>query len=149
VAVGNYNWDRPNRQYEPEFYESWSVTLAASMNVFDWGGRWNRVREARATFTQAERGLAMMEDAVRLEVEAGWQEHEAALEAVDIAARGVMQARESYRVTEESFKSGMASNSDVLDASTALRSAEMDMVAALGRLRLAEAGLDLVAGAGE
>jgi outer membrane protein TolC len=149
VAIGNYNWDRPNREYEPEFYESWSVTLAASMNVFDWGGRWNRVREARATFTQAERGLAMMEDAVRLEVEAGWQEHEAALEAVDIAARGVVQARESYRVTEESFKNGVASNSDVLDASTALRTAEMDMVAALGRLRLAEAGLDLVAGAGE
>jgi outer membrane protein TolC len=150
VAVGNYNWDRPNREYEPEFYESWSVTLAASMNVFDWGGRWNRVREAKATFKQAERGLAMMEDAVRLEVEAGWSEHGAALEGVDIAARGVVQARESYRVTEESFKSGMASNSDVLDANTALRAAELDMVAALARLRLAEAGLDLATGvAGE
>jgi outer membrane protein TolC len=146
VAVGNYKWDRPNREYEPEFYESWSVTLAATMNVFDWGGRWNRVREAKATFMQAERGLAMMEDAVRLEVEAGWSEHDSALEAVDIAASGVMQARESYRVTEESFKSGVASNSDVLDANTALRAAEMDMVAALARLRLAEAGLDLAIG---
>lgn len=146
VAVGNYNWDRPNREYEPEFYEHWSVTLAAQMNVFDWGGRWNRVREAKATFTQARRGLAMMEDAVRLEVEAGWQEHEAAIEAVDIAASGVVQARESYRVTEESFRNGMASNSDVLDANTALRAAEMDMVAALARLRLAEAGLDLATG---
>jgi len=146
VAVGSYNWDRPNREYEPEFYDNWSLTLSASMNVFDWGGRWNRVREAKANRLQAERGLAMMEDAVRLEVEAGWSEHDAALEAVDIAARGVMQARESYRVTEESFKSGMASNSDVLDANTALRSAELDMVAALARLRMAEAGLDLATG---
>ena len=146
VAMGSYKWDRPNREYEPEFYESWSVTIAAQMNVFDWGGRWNRVREARANRLQAERGLAMMEDAVRLEVEAGWQEHDAAVEAVAIADRGVLQARESYRVTEESFKSGTASNSDVLDASTALRSAEMDRVAALARLRLAEAGLDLATG---
>ncbi len=146
AVVGNYNWDRPNQQYEPEFYDSWSVTVAASMNIFDWGGRWNRVREAKATRLQAERGLKMMEDAVRLEVEAAWQGHDAASKAVDIARSGVEQARESYRVTEESFKSGVASNSDVLDASTALRAAEMDHVAALARLRLAEAGLDLAAG---
>lgn len=146
VAMGNYNWDRPNRSYEPEFYENWSITIAAQMNVFDWGGRWNRVREAKATRVQAERGLKMMEDAVRLDVEAAWQEHDAARTAVDIAERGVAQARESYRVTEESFKSGVASNSDVLDANTALRAAEMDRVAALARLRLAEAGLDLASG---
>ena len=146
VAMGSYGWDRPNRAYEPDFYDHWSVTIAAQMNVFDWGGRWNRVGEARATRLQIERGLRMMEDAVRLEVEVGWQEHDAALEAVDIASRGVDQARESYRVTEESFNSGIASNSDVLDASTALRTAEMSRVAVLARLRLAEAGLDLAAG---
>ncbi len=146
VAMGSYNWDRPDREYEPEFYDHWSVTVAAQMNVFDWGGRWNRVREAKAQRLQAERGLRMMEDAVRLEVEAGWQEHDAASKAVGIAARGVEQARESYRVTEESFRSGVASNSDVLDVSTALRTAEMSKVAALARLRLAEAGLDLAAG---
>ncbi len=70
VAVGSYNWDRPNREYQPEFYDHWSVTLAAQMNVFDWGGRWNRVREAKAARIQAERGLTLMESAVRLEVEA-------------------------------------------------------------------------------
>ena len=74
---------------DPEFYDHWSVTIAAQMNVFDWGGRWNRVREAKATRLQAERGLKMMEDAVRLEVEAGWQEHRTALAAVEIAGRGV------------------------------------------------------------
>jgi len=146
VARGSYNWDQPNREYEPQFYDHWSVTVAAQMNIFDWGGRWNRVREAKATRLQAERGLRMMEDAVRLEVEAGWQGYDAALEAVGIAGRGVVQARESYRVTDESFKSGVASNSDVLDASTALRSAEMDRVAALARLRLAGARLDLATG---
>jgi len=146
VAMGSYNWDRPNRENDPEFYDHWSVTIAAQMNVFDWGGRWNRVREARASRLQAERGLKMMEDAVRLEVERSWQEYDTAIRAVSIAERGVTQARESYRVTEESFRSGVASNSDVLDASTALSTAEMNSVAALARLRLAEAGLDLAAG---
>ena len=146
VATGTYSWDRPNREYEPEFYDHWSVTIAARMNVFDWGGRWNRVGEAKALRLQAERGLDLMESAIRLEVEQSWLEHDEALEAVDIAGRGVAQARESFRVTQESFRSGIASNSEVLDASTALRTAEMNRIRALARLRLAEAGLDLVAG---
>ena len=146
VAMGSYNWDRPDRAYQPEFYDHWSVTIAAQMNVFDWGGRWNRVREANSTRLQAERGLELMESAVCLEVEQSWQSYDEALEAIDIAERGIEQARESFRVTRESFQSGIASNSDVLDASTALRTAEMNGVAALARLRLAEAGLDLAAG---
>lgn len=146
VAMGNYNWDRPDREYQPDFYDHWSVTIAAQMNVFDWGGRWNRVREAKSTRLQVERGLELMESAVCLEVEQSWQSYDEALEAIDIAERGIEQARESFRVTRESFQSGVASNSDVLDASTALRTAEMNGVAALARLRLAEAGLDLAAG---
>lgn len=146
VAMGSYNWDRPDREYRPEFYDHWSVTIAAQMNVFDWGGRWNRVREATATRLQTERGLELMESAVCLEVEQSWQRYDEAFEAIDIAERGIEQARESFRVTQESFQSGVASNSDVLDASTALRTAEMNGVAALARLRLAEAGLDLAVG---
>ena len=146
VAMGSYNWDRPDREYQPDFYDHWSVTIAAQMNVFDWGGRWNRVREAKSSRVQVERGLELMESAVCLEVEQSWQSYDEALEAIDIAERGIEQARESFRVTRESFQSGVASNSDVLDASTALRTAEMNGVAALARLRLAEAGLDLAAG---
>jgi len=146
VAMGSFNWDRPDREYQPDFYDHWSVTIAAQMNVFDWGGRWNRVREANSMRLQAERGLELMESAVCLEVEQSWQSYDEALEAIDIAERGIEHARESFRVTRESFQSGVASNSDVLDASTALRTAEMNGVAALARLRLAEAGLDLAAG---
>jgi outer membrane protein TolC len=146
VLIGNYNWDRPNRDYEPEFYEHWSVTLAAEMNVFDWGLTGSRVREARAGLTQAERAGEMMERAVKLEVRQGYLELEEALEAVDIAERGVEQARESMRVTRENFRNGTVTNRDVLDAQTELTTAEMNHVAALARLRTAEAGLALATG---
>ncbi|MFH1689853.1 MAG: TolC family protein [Candidatus Eisenbacteria bacterium] len=146
VAMGSYNWDRPDREYEPEFYDHWSVTLAAQMNVFDWGGRWNRVREAKATRLQTERGLKLMESAVRLEVEQSWYLHDEAIEAVSIAERGVVQARESFRVARESFRNGVLTNSDVLDAQTMLLTAETQLVDARAGLRLAEASLELAAG---
>ena len=146
VLVGNYNWDRPNRRYEPEFYEHWAATIALQMNVFDWGGRRNRVREAKAGRLQAEHGLAMMEDAVRLEVKRSYLEHDEAVTAVVISQDGLVQARESLRITRESFQSGAATNSDVLDSQAALTTAEMSRISALARVRLAEARIELTTG---
>jgi outer membrane protein TolC len=146
ALIGNYNWDRPNREYEPEFYDHWSVTVALQMNVFDWGLTGNRVREAKSVRTRAENGLALLEEAVRLEVRQALLEHDEARQAAEIAEAGVAQARESMRITRESFRSGVATNSQVLDAQTAETAAEMSRLAALARLRLAEAKLELAAG---
>ena len=146
VLIGNYSWDRPNRQYEPEFYEHWSATIALQLNVFDWGGRWNRVREAKAGRLQAEHGLALMENAVRLEVKRSYLEHDEAVAAVVISENGLVQARENLRVTRESFRSGTATNSDVLDAQAALTTAEVSRISALARVRLAEARIELATG---
>ncbi|MBD3347710.1 MAG: hypothetical protein GF400_00760 [Candidatus Eisenbacteria bacterium] len=143
VAMGSYMWDRPNREYEPEFYEHWSVTLALEMNIFDWGLTGNRVREARAGLTQAERGRDMTRDAVRLEVRQAFLEREEALEGLAIAESSVELAEESLRVTRERFKSKQVTNSDVLSAQTALTRARMNRLDALARLRLAESGLVL------
>ena len=146
VLVGNYNWDRPNREYEPEFYEHWSATLALTMNIFDWGLTGNRVREARAGLMQAERGRDMMEDAVRLEVKQSYLALDEAEDALDIAEGGARQARESLRVAREAFRNGVATNSNVLDAQTAQTTAEMNRIAALAGLMIAEARLELATG---
>jgi outer membrane protein TolC len=143
VAIGSYMWDRPDREYQPEFYEHWSVTVAVEMNVFDWGLTGGRVREARAGLAQAERGREMMRDAVRLDVRRAFLEREEAMEGFAIAGRAFDQAEESLRVTRENFKNGQLTNSDVLSAQAALTRARMNKVDAQARLRLAEAGLEL------
>ncbi len=146
VAIGTYAWDRPNREYEQEFYEHWSVTVAAEMNVFDWGGTRNRVKEARAGLVEAERSRELAEDAVRLDVKRSFLERREAVTALPIAEDAVTQAREASRVARESFLNGIATNSAVLDAQASLTGAEMNRIAALAGLRLAEAKLRLAAG---
>jgi outer membrane protein len=145
-VVGNYDWDRPNRNYEPEFYHHWSMTVALQMNVFDWGVTGNRVKEAKSGYLGAIRALDLASDATRLEVKQSFLGREDAIESLAIAEEGLDQARESLRVTRESFRNGAATNSDVLDAETALTSAEMNRVAALAGLRLSEAQLALATG---
>jgi outer membrane protein len=146
VAAGTYAWDRPDRQYDPEFYDHWSVTVAAEMNVFDWGGTQSRVKEARAGLIEAERSKELLEDAVRLDVKRSFLERHEAAVALPIAEDAVTQATEGLRVARESFLNGVATNSAVLDAQASLTSAEMSRIAALAELRLAEAKLRLAAG---
>jgi outer membrane protein len=146
VFVGNYNWDRPNREYEPKFYEHWSATLALQMNVFDWGGRSGRIKESKSRRLEAESALAMMEDAVRLEITQASLAYDEASSAVSIAEAGVAQARESMRVTRESFRNGMSTNTEFLNAQQALTVAELARVSSQTDLKLAEARLELATG---
>ena len=146
MLIGNYNWDRPNREYEPEFYDHWSATLALQMNVFDWGGTSGRVSEARAGFAQAERMRDMFEDAVRLEVKQSYLTRREVIDGLAIAEEGLAQAEEAMRVARESFRNGLVTSSDVLDAQTALANAEMSRIRAMTALRVAEARLVLAVG---
>lgn len=146
MLMGNYNWDRPNREYEPEFYDHWSATLALQMNVFDWGGTSGRVSEARAGFTQAKRMRDMFEDAVRLEVKRSYLTHNEVIDGLAIAEEGLAQAVEAMRVGRESFRNGLATSSDVLEAQTALANAEMSRIRAMTALRVSEARLILAVG---
>jgi outer membrane protein len=79
-------------------------------------------------------------------VRRAYLEREEALNAAMIAEAGLEQARESMRIVRESFRSEVATNSDVLSAQTALTKAMMNRTGALARLTLAEAGLELAAG---
>jgi outer membrane protein TolC len=146
VFLGNYSWDRPNREYEQEFYGHWDLTVALEMNVFDWGRVVNSVRESKSQLTQAEEGYAIMEDAVRLDVQASYLEREQALEAVSIAEAGLEAAREGLRVTYETFQSGMALNREVLDAQAEFTRASLSRIQSVTNLRLAEARLELASG---
>ena len=69
-----------------------------------------------------------------MDVEAG----KAALEA---SAEGVAAATEARRVVEERFKAGVSTNTEVLDAQTALLEAELQRTQLAAQLRLSEARL--------
>ncbi len=147
TCLARYGWDRPNREYEAEFYDNWSVTVALQMNVFDWGGTRNRVKEAECRRIQAEKALEMVNDAARLEVKQSYLLRDETARAAVIAEESVRYARESLRTTTESFLNGMSTNTDVLAAQRALTTAEMNRIDAITGLRLAEARLELATGA--
>jgi outer membrane protein len=138
---GNYDWKRPNREIEPDFYATWNVTLAAQFDLFHGGARLYRLEQANLAVREISENSATLSDAIRLEVQQARLGVEEAQDALKIAEETVVQAQESYRVTGNNFKVGMATSADVLDAQTDLTQAQMQQVAAHAELLVARAKL--------
>jgi len=146
ALIGNYNYKRPDRENEKEWYGSWDVTVAAEMNVFDWGATRYQTAQAKHRLRQMEEGFGQLQDGITLEVTQSVLALHEAQEKVAATRENVAQAEENYRVTNEKFKQGMATNTDLLDANTMWTQAKMEYVQALADHHVAEAKLEKAMG---
>ena len=147
----DYNFARPNSRILPptdEWNGTWDVGLTVQWTIWDWFTTQHQTAQAEASLKQSEAGLMQMRDAVKLDVAEQFYTAQTATEEVSVAHSGAEQAQESYRMTHEKFKTGMASNSDLLDAETALlqanltyTQAKVDFKVAAARLKRAVGGL--------
>ena len=125
MAVYNWSYKRPNREYEQEFYSQWTAGLVAQVNIFDWGGIHYRVSQAKLHKRQAEESVRQLADAVVLEVNQAYLTLEEARERIRVSEVNVHQAEENYRVTHKKFSQGLVTNTELLDANTALTRARI------------------------
>lgn len=126
VAQGNYNFKRPNRSYEPEFYNSWDVTLALQMNLFDWGEGLHKTTKAKSQLRQLEIGIEQAKNGIALGVEKNYLDVREAFEKIDIAEKALEQAKRSYKIIADQMAYGVAKNSDLLEAQRTLTEATIN-----------------------
>jgi outer membrane protein TolC len=141
---GGYDYARPNPRIFPrigEWNDSWDFSVNASWTLWD-GGRVRAERaEAAALGRAAQTRVADFDRQVSFEVRQRQLELESSRAAITAASDGVRAAVEAQRVLGERFKAGVATNTEVLDAQTAVIQAELDRTRALANARLAEARL--------
>jgi outer membrane protein TolC len=142
--VGNYNYARPNQRIFPtvdEFRYTWDASIAVSFDVWNWGQTSNQTQQAQAQLQQAQDGMSQLRDGITMEVTSNYLNLNKASESIGLAEKGVKQAEENYRITNDKFKAGIASNSDLLDAEVALLQAKTNYTNALVDYELAYARL--------
>jgi len=144
ILVGNYNYKRPNREYESKFYKSWDVSLVAQFNIFDWGGTHYKISNSKHQYMQMEEGKALLKNGIILEVTQACFELEEAQKRLTATEEAIQQAEENYRVTDEKFKQNMATNTDLLDANTMLTQTKINHITALADYKIAQAKLEKV-----
>jgi outer membrane protein len=141
---GGYDYARPNPRHFPRserWDDSWDISINASWTLWDGGRTRSAQAEAAAGHRAAEARLADFDRQLAFEVRQRQLELESSRAAIDAAGDGVRAASEARRVLSERFSAGVATNTEVLDAQTAVLQAELDRTRALANARLAEARL--------
>jgi outer membrane protein TolC len=126
--------------------DSTTIAAMASFDLFDGGKRRAAVASARA---EAEAGRADVDrfaEGVRLETRQAYEAATVALERRATAASALDAAAEAVRIVEERFRAGVVKTTDLLDAATARREAEMRELVARAEAWLAQLHLALAAG---
>jgi outer membrane protein len=142
VAVGNYNFKNPNREYKEEFYDSWDITLALKMNIFDWGEGTQKLMQAKSQLRQLDGGIIQLKNGLAVLVEKNFLAVEEAFKKIDLNKKAMEKAQSSYNITLDKFQVGMAKNSDLLDAQRTLTQAKIDFYNSIAGYYMAHAELE-------
>ncbi|HAP34798.1 MAG TPA: hypothetical protein DCQ28_02210 [Bacteroidetes bacterium] len=142
--VGNYNYLNPNQRIFPskaEFKGTWDVSVSLSYDLWNWNTSGSQSTQAEAQLSQTEQALSQMKDGILLEVTQSYLTLNQTNERAAVARKGVEQAEENYRVTNERYKKGLNVNSDLLDAEVALLQAKLNYTQSLIDYELSNARL--------
>jgi outer membrane protein TolC len=124
----------------------WLITVAASWTIWDGGLREANLREQSAKVAEAEALRQASEARAREEVARYQLELESALANRSKAQEAVELAREGQRLTDVSFRAGVATYLEVADTNTTLTQTEVGLVAE--RLQASLAALRLLKSVG-
>ncbi len=126
--------------------DHWTLGVGAQVPLWNWGKTSARVRKARSKLKQAKIQLEKLQDQIRLQVRQTFLDLGKAEKNIAAADSGLDTAREAYRLATASYRAGAATNTDVLDARTALSRAEANQAQALFENNVALAALKRAVG---
>jgi outer membrane protein TolC len=101
-----------------------AVMAFASVNVFQGGADKAALAAARGEARAGREDVARFADGIALEVRQSYEEAVTARARHATAVKALASARESERITDERFRSGVVKTIDLLDAATSRREAE-------------------------
>lgn len=111
--------------------DGYSVGLQANWNFFDGGVARAQADQRKADIAIAETQFAQQRDQFRFEVEQAFSNQQSNLQNVSTATGALEQARESLRLARLRFQAGVGTQTEVIDAETALTRAEGNRVQAI------------------
>ncbi|MFA4945622.1 MAG: TolC family protein [Lentisphaeria bacterium] len=143
--VARYEQARPNLLNVPP-EDRWDdnayVGLAVTWNIWDWGLRKAKVREAAARAEQARLRVEQETDQVRLEIREARINLQDAAARLRVAERSQASAKRNLQAANDLWENGLTRHAELLDAHAQLTDAGFEVIAARADWRLARAALD-------
>lgn len=128
LLSASYDYARPNQRVIPlkdAWEQTWDVGITFQWNIWDWFATSSQTAQARASLSVADAMLDQVHTAVALDAAQSYLKAVEAKERIAASTLGAKLAEEGFRIAQERYRQGMASNSDLLDAETALVQARL------------------------
>jgi outer membrane protein len=125
---------------------SWLAGIEVQFDLFEGGAKRAQLSHERALEEKVSAVKEMATDAIRLEVRRAYYELDAARQQVDVARATIAEARESLRINQDRYDSGLSTITDLLAAEEAARRSQTDYWEALYRYHTGYANLELASG---
>ncbi len=120
---------------------SWRAGVNMSWKVFEWGRTANAHRQARKNISRLEAEYRDLISSVIFEVKANYLQVREAEKRIAVARKGVVAARESYRMAKARYQAQVGTHTDVLDAQAGQTGSEAALTRALAEYQGAVAEL--------
>ncbi|AZR72698.1 hypothetical protein BBF96_04405 [Anoxybacter fermentans] len=125
MLVGSYTWKDSEFSLDDG---SWNVMVSASMQLFDGGISKKKQDGIQLGIEKLEYSKENLIQMIKLELEEAMLKVKEAEDALVFQEMSLKNARENLRIANESYKVGVGSNIDVLNAQTTLKQAEMGLI---------------------
>ncbi|MBN2144856.1 MAG: TolC family protein [Candidatus Aureabacteria bacterium] len=122
---------------DPQWSSWWQAQLQVSWNVFDMGRKRLAISEMSAEKEKLESSMQSLGNKIALDRLNTRLNYEECRKNTEIASKKVASAQENFRIVEDQFHSGTATNATFLDAQTDLTKAGMEQAVAMADLRIA------------
>jgi len=140
AAFGSLGYGKPGLDFiRRKWMDYWVVGIGAEWNVWHWGRNRSQVAQAQLQLQRIEASDIQLRQAVELDVTQACLMLDDANQRVNLTRVMAEQALESYRVTEQSYRQGLASHTEYLDAQAELTRARLQKAQAEVDLALAQA----------
>jgi outer membrane protein TolC len=142
TAFAQFNYDYKNPLgFKDTWGSDWNLTVGLTMPIFTGLTNWHKLKQAKAQQRQARIGVAMLEDGVRLEVQALVNTLNQEIENIKNQKENVDVAEEALKIAETSYKNGLITNLEYLDTQLALLQSRVSYLNSLANYKIAKARL--------
>ncbi len=132
----NYTFvgDNPDLTYdeaEISAPQSWTLSVQAQWQAWDWGSTYFNYRAAKENVKQLQAELANTRLNAGFSVKAAHLSIQDAAKRIGVARKGLEAAKEGYRMAVARYQAQVGTNTEVLDAQSRVSTAESDLNQAL------------------
>ena len=122
-------------------YASWTTSLTATWDVFNWGNTLYTWRKAQAYVRQLQASVEDTRNTIAYQIKSRHLKLAETTKRIKVNRKSVEAGEEGYRMAVARYQAQVGTNTDVLDAQASLTSAEANLTSALADYQDALASL--------